>query len=958
VNAAMDDFVTPEFARNRPTHVVGVGASAGGLESLQRFFAAVPVKTGLAFVIVQHLAPDQKSLMVELLGKHASIEICQASHGAYALPDRAYLIPPGYNLEIREGALQLSLRLDAGEHRRSNYAVDQFFRSLALDCAERCVGVILSGTGSDGSYGALAIKAAGGLVLAEDPDSAKFNGMPSSAVRTGAVSRVAGASDLPAEILRHVGLLEADAKAPKEGLSKVLALVSDHTGVQFDYYKRSTIGRRVERRKIATETDTLNDYADLLERSEGERNLLASDLFVGVTTFFRDPVVFESLRQVVRDLVRDMLERRQQLLRVWTPGCSSGEEAYSVAMLLHEVMEECGERVQLKVFATDVNPAALEIAARGRYSPSIETEIGRTRLERFFVAEADGVHIRQFLRDAIVFARHDLLRDPPFTRIDLVLCRNLLIYFTPDAQKRANGVFQFALRPGGVLVLGTSETPGPDAVALEPIDAQHRIYRLAKDTGLLRELRFDLIRDDLDRERVHPTARPALASRMVSDPSTRLLEATLNWVGLPILIVNQSAELVFAFGAASKHLRVPTGRAAWRLDAMLPQRLGMVVASIVADAVGQGQEMLVRGVEFEQDGTSLTTDIRAVPLPGVSLADGGVALVFEGLTSARDGQTVRETPVDQVVQARIGHLELELAVTRARLQRAVEELETSNEELQATNEEIVSSNEELQSTNEELQSLNEELHTVNAELQAKVEEVGIINADLTNLLSNTEAGLLFLDLDGRVRRFNERLREIIRLVPHDIGRSVGDIVHMLVDIDLAEACHRVIRSLIGVDREVRSQDGRTFVLRLRPFHTDEGDVQGVVLTSHDISALVDANRRLDVYSRMSEQSPAMHVITDAHGCIEYTNGAYLLATGWQSEDLLGADLRGQLAERNGDDVGIAVRRALDRGEPWMGHLWLRTSSSSPLRVRASLFPVCGTDGRITHLVKTAEPDPV
>lgn len=672
-----------------------------------------------------------------------------------------------------------------------------------------------------------------------------------------------------------------------------------------------------------------------------------------MTAFFRDPEAFTALASHLPPLIHEAAERRDRTLRVWVPACSTGEEAYTMAILCHEVVAAMQKAVTVKIFATDVNEESLAIAGRARYPFSISANVDPELLNRYFSAELDTFVARPFLRESIVFARHDILRDPPFTRVDLLSCRNMLIYFAADAQQRTMNVFNFALRPGGVLMLGSSETLGPDLEHFRTLDERSRVYQMGAPSLAPHALASELHTPDTSPAKAD-RKRPVLGT---STPDTGgvLLEGMLNWLGVPALILNQHGDLAYAFGRAAGQLRVPVGRAAWKAMDLLPTEMAVLVSAAVDQVKTTREEVLIEGASVVTHDGPERTNVRAIPLGPTHPEPLGTGLLFEDWDNEPSQNVSSQLSVDQAVRSRVQQLEVELERTSAKLQTTVEELEASNEELQATNEELVSSNEELQSTNEELQSLNEELHTVNAELQSKVEELSILSADLSNLLRTIGSGLLFLDLKGRVRRFNEKILNIIPLVAHDEGRPIKDIAHRLAGIDLGLEVGRVIDSAIGSQREVLSTEGRVYALALEPFRTEDQDMQGVVVTANDVTSLSDVNARLQVYSRLVDQSPALHVIADAHGCIQYANSAYSNATGLRPGDLKGVDLRGVLAEKTTEDVGKAVRSALDAGAPWAGHVWLKTASSIPLRVRTAIHPVRNADGVITHIAQTAQP---
>ena len=920
----------------RPSHVIGIGASAGGLESLERFFGAFPYDTGMAVVVLQHLAADHKTLMAGLLEKHTQMPVVVAADGTLVEPDHVYLLPPSHNLEIRDGRLVLTERMDALGN-RPNCPIDQFFRSLALDCGERSVGIVLSGTGSDGSHGLVSINAAGGLALAEDPETAKFASMPRAAIQAGVVAEWTPAAELPEALLRHVGRLEQASEIPHHGLERIVTHVSRHVGVDFHAYKRATVGRRVDRRRAVTGSETINAYGDVLEQSPDECDRLAQDLLVGVTAFFRDPEVYAALESVLPDIVAHAAARSDTVVRAWVPGCSTGEEAYSLAMVLWEAIESSGVAVDLKIFATDVNTDALAVAGRGYYPLSIRANVSAERLRRFFTAEPEGYLARPFLREQIVFARHDILRDPPFTRLDLISCRNLLIYLDATAQRRVGQVFRFGLNPGGYLLLGQSESVSAGA-AFVTVNDRARLYSMAKPARMQHDVAPAM--PSLKRPPDPPSSPPERVPKRSLEGGSWLLERTLEHLGAPILVLNENADLAYAFGDIAQALRVPAGRAGWKAMDLLPAESAAVVSAAIARAKHLRQPVSVDDFSLESDGGHYRGSLRAIPLKHRGTDAEAVALFFD---APWEPSAASPISIDEAMRNRVQQLESELSRHQLQLQRAQEELETSTEELQATNEELVSSNEELQSTNEELQSVNEELHTVNAELQFKVEELSQLSTDLENLLRAVRGGLLFLDHQGRIRRYNEAVLDVLPLVPHDEGRPIGDIAHSLVDVDLGHEVERVVQTQIGYEREVRTRDRKTYSLSLQPFAHAEGGYEGVVLTLNDVSNLSEANDRLRTYLRLLDQSPAPTVVASPDGGIEFVNQAYASLTGLDGSALAGQSFAG-LLHPSTEDAATAAITSVTGAEPWQGTVMLRTDGKGSIEARASVFAVVGLDG--------------
>ena len=807
--------------------IAGVGASAGGLESLERFFRAMPDNPGVAFVVVQHLSADHKSLMDELLSRFTRIPVAEARDGEQLRRDHIYLLPPGKELELRGDRLAM---FDREPDRALSFPIDRFLGSLADEHRARSIAVILSGSGSDGSRGIRRISAHGGLVLVEDPQRAAFDGMPMAAIETGLADSVLGAEGLARALVEHVGGGEIPMGDDAKAIERIVDLMKDQLGIDFNEYKRSTIFRRVLRRARMSSARDLAEYMRVLQRDESELTALHFDLLIGVTAFFRDRPCFASLENEIASLVA-LAGEQDRDLRVWVAGCATGEEAYSIAMLLDEALRRAGSKRGFKIFATDVHPAALKIASAGVYQADKMKGVDADRLARYFTARLDGAYqVDAELRHHLVFTQHDLLLDTPFTNLDVVSCRNMLIYLGPQAQRRALASLAYGLRVGGVLFLGSSESPGDMAAHFDSVDEAGKIFR----------------------KRVHSRAmhRPDFAARVarrsLAPDSPRqdnrllpLYDALLDRFMPPAFLVSEQRELVDSYNGAEKLLVVAPRRPTQDFVDMVPQPVRVAVAAALARAQrepGPASYANVAWPRDEGDARFVLTAERIVIRNSESAY----------LLSLRE-QKPEEAPAASLIQVagdgtRLDDLEAELSLARHSLQSTIEELEASNEELQATNEEVVASNEELQSVNEELHSVNEELHTVNAEHQLKIAELTELNRDISHLLESIDVATVYLDRELRIRKYTPRASGIFGLVEYDVGRHLAGFNHQLLYPALMQDVTSVRDGGPRVEKEVSSRDGHWYFVRLLPYRIG-GDIQGVVVTLTDATALAAAKSR-------------------------------------------------------------------------------------------------------------------
>ncbi len=823
--------------------VVGIGASAGGLDPLVRFFESLPRVTGMAFVIVQHLSPDFKSLMDELLGRHTMLPIHLVEDGMPVEADHVYLIPAKKEMIISGGRLLLSER---DRQQELTLPIDMFFRSLAQDCGADAIAIVLSGGGSDGSRGIRHIREAGGLVVAQDLDSAQFDGMPRAAIDTGVVHHTVPPQEMPLVLLDHAGRRTAaipdaaDSERPEpRGLEALYRVLETEFGIDFNHYKPSTVTRRIERRLALAQSQNIDEYLARLRSERDELDALYRDLLIGVTRFFRDPDAFDLLEhQILPELLRR--EPRGAPLRLWVAGCATGEEAYSLAILLQDVMAVHGER-PVKIFATDVHRGSVERAALAAYDEEAVSNVSAERLTRYFTQNGHTYQVVPELRQMIVFAQHNVIKDAPFTRLDLITCRNLLIYLQPPAQQRVLSFFHFALNQDGVLLLGPSESLGPLGDGFEVVDKHWQLYRKAGEVRTPVDLR----------------QRPAMSTGAGRVAGSPLLPVTRHTLGQllsvydalleetmpPSLIVNDRGELVHVLGGAARFLRVRDGRQSLDVQDLVHADLKMILAGGLKRALAEGAAVVFNGVRVQADDHIYSVTIR--PIARRPSSARYLVVSFQ----SREPDERPEVPlpiqidVDHVSQQQLAALEAELGTTKESLQAAIEQLEAGNEELQASNEELQSSNEELQSTNEELQSVNEELYTVNAEYQRKIAELTELTNDMDNLLASTEVGTIFLDGQLRIRKFTPQLAVTFGLVPHDVGRPIETFAHKMHHPELVSDLRQVVASGQSVERDFVDPQGKSFFLRLLPYRA-KGLTDGVVLTLIDVSGLKAAEDAL------------------------------------------------------------------------------------------------------------------
>ncbi len=846
---------------NRPTFVVGIGASAGGLKPIEDFFDHMPIATGMAFVIVQHLSPDFKSLMDELLARHTDMAIHKVSNGVQIEANSIYLIPPEKNMVMSDGKLLLT---DKESERSLNLPIDIFFRSLAKDAGENTVAIILSGTGSDGSRGIKDVREAGGLIVVQNIETAGFDGMPRAAIGTGVVDLICPPSEMPDQLIAYVNNGDRSAvqqsEFPGDGnhdestLLRVFRLFRQRHNVDFSLYKPATINRRLERRVRMSGIPSLEEYVNFVESDQEECESLFRDLLVEVTHFFRDPQAFQRLRD---DVIPELIERADDAneIRVWVCGCATGEEAYSMALLLAEGIEKSERKLSFKVFATDVHRKSLEIASTGFYPVSAMDSVPPEFHAKYFVKNNGICNIRREIRQRVIFAANDITRDPPFTRIDLLTCRNVLIYLEPRIQKRILSMFHFGLKPKGILLLGPSETVGDLANEFEQIDRHWRIYRKRRDIRLPESTRMPLapVLRTVVNEQVQPFVGQVTSPQTSQSWLNTAYEDLLAKHVPPSFLINEFNELVHCFGSARKLLSPPEGKATNDVVKMLDPALGVAVSAAIHRARSENIPIIYKGIRTSVgDEDERLYQVTVEPYQKTNQRLYLVALEETEKVPTIE-RVVEDFQADTRSVERIGQLERELNYTRETLQATVEELESSNEELQATNEELIASNEELQSTNEELHSVNEELYTVNSEHKQKIEELTELTSDMDNLLRNTEIGTIFLDQNFNIRMFTPSITAGFNVLDQDVGRPIDHIAYKLDSPNLLQDAAAVLNTGTPRETEVRGKDGVAYLQRIQPYRV-ENEIGGVVLTLTDISAIKEAEKARATMLTLAEVS--------------------------------------------------------------------------------------------------------
>ncbi len=944
--------VSPSERGGLKIPVAGLVASAGGLDASKKFFTSMPADSGIAFVLIPHLDPEHESLMAELLTRHTSMPVVE---GMGVLANRVHIIPPNKNMTISGGVLRLSGPVDRGNWQTS---IDLFLRSLADDQQEKAICVILSGTGSHGTVGLEAVKAAGGMAMVQDPRTAGYPSMPESAIATGLADYVLPVDEMPEALLKYVqhgyvtgSNVVAGDEFP-DHLNQVLALLYARTRFDFHSYRKKTLGRRLARRMGLSHFDDVPKYLAHLREHPEEVKRLARDLLVTVTRFFRDPEAFSALeKEAIAPLVQ--VKDGGEPLRVWVPGCATGGEAYSLAMLLLEHQGATKNSWRPQIFATDVDEQALEVARRGIYPEGISDDVSPERLDRFFTRVNESAwQISKHVRETVTFAVQNLITDAPFSRMDLISCRNLLIYLEPEMEKKIITLLHFSLKAGGYLFLGPSETVGRQSDLFEPVSKKWRIYRRigpARADGL----QFPAMHTEPPRAKAQPAGRPEAPSRLADLAQQRLLRR----LGVACVVINRDYEILHFAGPTEDYLVQPAGPTTQHLLSLARKPLEPKLRVLIRRALRENAAQSIKGIVMRNEGDIRRVNIEAEPLSPSKHSTGLLLISFQEEPTPAGGplgeaQSRDETSEPELVR----QLEQELETTRDDLQGTIEEMESANEELKASNEEVMSMNEELQSANEELetskeelQSLNEELSTVNSQLHDKVAEVESASNDMANLLNATHIATVFLDAGLRIKLFTPPATRMFKLIPSDVGRPIGDLVTRFTDLDLLREAQEVLRDLTPREKEVLTEDGRWCVRRIMPYRTLDNRIDGVVITFVDITerkAAADAViRRL---AAVVENSVDAIFSKDLDGTIRTWNGGGERLYGYSREEGVGRSVRMLVPEDRAAEW-TEVMATLARGEHLEQLETERIRKDGQRRaVSLTISPIRDSDGTVVN----------
>lgn len=833
--------------------VVGIGASAGGLDALEKFFRNMPESSGMAFIVVTHLDPDHVSIMPELIQKSTKMKLFQAEDGMKIEPNHVYVAPANRDLAILHGIIQLIEPIEAHGFR---LPIDFFFKSLSADLGEKAICIILSGMASDGTAGLKAVKSELGMVMVQEPKSAKFDGMPGSAIKTGLADYILPPEEMPEQLIKYTSqkakgfLFDSatdDGKIP-DSFQKIFILLRTHTGHDFSLYKQNTIYRRIERRMSISQLDTLPNYIRLLQENPAEIESLFKELLIGVTNFFRDPESFEKLKTVFLELVKSKPDNGQ--IRIWVPGCYTGEEAYSVAIILRECMDEVKKYFNVQIFATDIDSSAIEKARTGSFS-GIEADVDQERLSRFFTSEGNLFHIKKEIREMMVFAPQSIIKDPPFTKLDLISCRNLLIYLNTELQKKIIPLFHYSLLPNGILFLGSSETIGGFVDLFSMVDKKWKIYKRRDSIYSTQPfIEFPVSRS------IRKTNEIVMEKNEIINVTQLAEKIILQSYSPNCVIIAENGDIIYIHGRTGKYLELTNGAAKMNIFEMAREGLQQELPLLIRKVLSGKKSLTAEGIKVKNNGSSQLINLTVQFVKEPAVMKGSLLIIFEDVKPQKTILTSKKIHYEKKSEKIIKDLEHELKSTKENLRSTIEELETSNEELKSTNEEMQSTNEEMQSSNEELetskeelQSLNEELITVNTELQNKNDELSTINNDMKNLMDSINIPTIFLDNNLHIKRFTFHATKVVNLIPSDIGRPINHIVNNLKYDNFFEDAKEVLRTLVFKEIELQSKDGLWYQMRILPYRTMNNVIEGVVITFSDINILKTSSEKINKLNR-------------------------------------------------------------------------------------------------------------
>ncbi len=951
---------------NKEIYIAAIGASAGGLEALNKFFENVDDDPGIAFVVIQHLSPDHESHMVNLLSKKTEMKVLEITDGMKIKKNNVYLIPPKKNIKIIGEQLYL-YEPEERDKRYLNLPIDIFFKSLAEEKGSKAISIILSGTGSDGARGVRAIKEHNGMVMVQKKETAKFNGMPSNAIATGIVDYILAPEKMGDRLLKYVqhpylndqskNVVDKSSEKDENYLSKTLSLIKEHKGIDFFQYKDNTVIRRIERRMIINQIDKLEHYYNFLEKSKFELNTLSRELLIGVTNFFRDEEAFKKIKnEIIPELIKT--KENSSEIRIWTAGCSTGEEVYSLAILFMEYLEKHRGNYKVKIFATDIQEEVLRKASIGKYPSSIVADVSAERLSRFFVKEGNIYKINKTIRDMVIFSRHNLISDPPFHKIDLISCRNLLIYLKAGVQQKIISNFKFSLNDQGYLFLGSSESLGDMFSNFKVLDSRWNIFQCKNCSSLRNTPNHQINNVNISSSRANSSPdqniKPKRSRRNKFED--KISQALLKNQISDTAVIDENNHLIHLVGSINDYLSFPENKVSLNIIDMCPKGLDQALSIAINKVKRDKEEVVYKGIEFNKAGQSRLIDLYLSPL--FIEEDERELISIRFLKNSKQLErdlevqgSIIEYNEDEHARQRIRDLEQELEYTRENLQATIEELETSNEELQATNEELMASNQQLQSTNEELESVNEELLTVNSEHQQKIEELTRLNNDMDNLLESTNIGTVFLDDQLHIRKFTPVAQRIINLKDRDCGRPLKDISTDINYDNLYEDTKEVLEAGTKVEEKIKSITGDWYLMKILPYKTREKNNSGIVITFININNLQQSNQELQKLYYAVENSPFITVITDQKGKITYANQKFEKVTEYSLDEVEGKRVSLLKSEQTETSVYKNLWQRILAGKNWRGEFINRKKSGDLYKEIAYIFPLLDKEGTRTHYIK-------
>lgn len=880
--------------------IVCIGASAGGLEALEQFICPIPENSGFAYIVIQHLDPTHKGMLPEILQRNSKMQVIQVKDRMPIKPNNVFVIPPNKNMSISRGFFHLA---DPTEIRGLRLPIDYFMRSLARDQHENAIGVILSGMGSDGCLGLSAIKEQNGIVMVQEPSDAKFDSMPRNAINTVMVDIVAPASQLAAHLFNYLDHFPVFKTTPeiefqdKNSLEKIIILIRNLTGNDFSMYKKNTMYRRIERRMGVHQINKINLYVDFLKDNPKEIEILFKELMIGVTSFFREPKVWEKLKEtVIPKLIAN--RRKGSVIRAWIAGCSTGEEAYSLAMVFKESLEKINPNggISIQIFASDLDNEAIDTARKGIFASNIAADVSPERLNRFFTVQDKNFRIKTEIRVMVVFAQHNIIMHPPFTKLDFISCRNLLIYMDSDLQKKILGLFYYSLNPSGILLLGSSESLGSQSHLFNYVDDKFKIYNRSDNVVASPEL-YDFPSSYSRSNTIHMEQKNQVKSiQNIEELADKLL---LQYFSPPGVLVNENGDILYISGRTGKYLEPAVGKANLNIYAMLREGLRIEFPVAFRKAITKKEDVILHNLTVDTNGGTQNLNITIKWIDKPESLKGMIMIIFNDLPKIAISELPANKGLTASVNTNQSELEAELHRIRQEMQISLEEMQTSQEELKSTNEELQSTNEELQSTNEELtsskeemQSLNEELQTVNIEMQSKIDEYSRVNNDMNNLLNSTDIATLFLDKELNIRRYTPQSAKIFKLIKSDVGRPITDLTSDLIYPELTQDASEVIKTLVFIKKQIPTKDQRWFSVRIMPYRTFEDRIDGLVITLFNISDMKQLEAKLHENEQMRQL--IMNLTTDI--IVKLSSDLKIIEFNSEAEKFFGKDRKDVISQ--------------------------------------------------------------